>query len=216
MNRYLFHIDYDRPGGNNPLLDGTSSSVRGDRPSMVSGDVCEVHIYFRQRAAILSAATSIALAEDAVVVLAGKKTSALTAASLLFCCDAFAKQVAGTTTYYVGTLSLNTTELATALGTANYLDVTVDVEVQNADNSARITYQFAARIQRQAYAGEGDPQPGTPVYPAPSALAVNAPAGGLHRCHNGVWQVRNVDTGKWRTWFLSGSPDQITFGPEED
>jgi hypothetical protein len=46
----------------------------------------------------------------------------------------------------------------------------VDIEVQNADNSERSTFQFTATVKKQAYAGESNPVPGAPLYPAPNQI----------------------------------------------
>jgi hypothetical protein len=69
-----------------------------------------------------------------------------------------------------GTLDLNTTALDTAFGTQPSLIITAEIEIQNPQNTRRISAQFQTRVLRQIYAGEGAPQPAPPAYPLPAAL----------------------------------------------
>jgi len=61
-------------------------------------------------------------------------------------------------------------DIAALSGTSTSLAVKCDIELQNADNTQRLTYQFDGSVLRQVYDGEADPTPGTPSYPLPAML----------------------------------------------
>jgi hypothetical protein len=157
------------------LLD-FGSSTTGDRTRGVSwylADCFDLRIFLIDR--VSDARASVTLGGTDQLVLAAKKlTSSVPGGSVVFNADTWTSSTASvngvTLTYYQATLDLNTTELSTALGSAASIEVQVDLEIQTAGNAKRITRAFDVTILAQSYAGEGSPTPGTPVYPAPSAL----------------------------------------------
>ena len=181
--------------------------IAGDKPISVA-------LWFRTpvSAAFGAASTSAAveLADNSVIVMAGKLSSALSATTLLFSATPFAKSGSGDNVCYEGALDLNTVEIIAAwaaAGEADSLSLYVDIEVENADNSKRSTFQFAATLYRQVYAGEADPTTATP-------FALNTPAGNLQRCQAGVWQIKDVDTGLWHGYWLESGI--LKLGPGEE
>jgi hypothetical protein len=114
-------------------------------------------------------------------VFAAKPSASLDDVTTLFTVSSWTK--VGTledgTVHYVGELNLHTDEIAGAV-TTEPIQITCDIEVQSAANAQRITYQFTALLNPEAYANDADPTPGTQAYPAVGAIALNEPAGGLH------------------------------------
>jgi hypothetical protein len=212
MQVYDIYLDRSKVGGQLCVLAGTSSSLLSATLQMISGDKLRLRLHFRAVAGYGAISTSLTLDSGDVVVLAGKLASNPGASNALFVCDSFAL-VAGTDNYYEGVLDLNTTELTTALTSATFVDCVVDVEIQNAGNTERVTYRLSARVNKQAYAGTEGTTPGDLLYPSPSALAVKAPAGDLQKEINGVWHMKNVTTEEWHPYWIEGNPPQIVFGP---
>lgn len=169
MLEHALYIDADRPGGLSCLLQGKTSSAVSETPRAVQGDEFLLQLYFRKRGSP-SAASTAATVSPAAIVFAAKKADNLGATTLLFSTAAFAPAGEGDDARYEAVLNLNTPELDAAFGTEKTVTARVDVELQNADNSRRLTYQFDWFISRQAYAGEATPTPGTPTYPHPSLI----------------------------------------------
>jgi hypothetical protein len=201
------YIDFTNPGAENVLLQGTQSSPIQRTLNWVNGDVFAVRLWFRTPGALGAASVFAALDAGSVIVMAGK--TSLTSATLVFAAASFAEGTSGGETYYESECSLNTAALAAAVaGSTNAVPVYVDVEVQNADNSRRLTWRFLINVTRQAYEGTED-IPAT----SPQAVALNSPAGGLQKCIDGVWHIKNVDTGKWHPYWLEGTGPTLMFGP---
>ena len=203
---YSLYLDKDAPGGLSCLLAGTSGAVRTQAVQWMQADAFTIRLYFRERAG-LSATTSVELGSGDEIVLAGK--ASLAATDLLFSVTSWTKVTSGSEVYYQGTLDLNTTELETAM-TSTSVTALVDVEVQNADNTRRLSYRFSATVAKQVYDGESDPTPGTPTYPSPSALMVKNPEGGSYRFKDGNLQFWNPTTEKYHTLFPFGPEGSVT------
>jgi hypothetical protein len=194
------YLDVGKAGGENPLLDG-KRAYAGATPTFIQGDRMKLQLWLRSVTAGYDTTTVEVLPAGSVIIVAAKAKATMSTSDLLFYADGFAQDGSEDNIYYEADLDLDIAGIQDALGaTANTLDIRVDVEIQDASNSARATMQFDATIYRQVYAGESPP----PV--------LGTPAGGLHKVEGGVWQVKNVDTGAWRTFWLSGDNDQITFG----
>jgi len=166
-----FYIDVDA-GGSPPLLDGKNSSPLTITPIFIQSDKFPLQLYFRERSATTGGA-SAAVEQDPTdnIVFACKKTSELTGSTLLFSATGFVKVGTGDDICYQAMLDLYTLELIAAMTTYTQpLAVKVDIEIQNADNSERTTFQFDAQIKKHVYAGESNPLPAAPLYPAPSQI----------------------------------------------
>lgn len=204
------YIDINSPGANSNLLNGTSNVLLATRPNWVSGDKFYLRLWFRTKGSLGGTSSSYTLQTGSAIVVAGK--SDLTATDALFSATGFTQQTSGSDVYYEALLDLNTAQLATALTSVGSVSVYLDIEVQNSDNSRRLTWRNAITITKQAYAGTEGTTLGNPPYPASSEVAVNTPAGGLQKCISGVWHLKNVTTGLWHPYWLEGNPPQLTFG----
>lgn len=160
-------IDGMRPGGADAALDGTTSTSLSSPVSFVAGDVLTLKVWFRERATDGGTSTAMTIPSGSVIVVGGKLASS--AGELLFSATSFSADGDG----YIATLDLNTTPISTALSSIDhgrYLDIYVDIEVQNAGNTARATYRVNGRLYKQVYAGETSPSsvvPPTPILLSP-------------------------------------------------
>lgn len=172
------YLNLDANAGN-PLVSGLSNKEVRATPQFIQGDTALVRIWPRtETGSATSPLETARLATGTNPVLAGKSSAALSAATLLFSALTWTEyntlaEDAGDW-YYEAELNLNTTELDAAItalsGTATSLAVKCDIELQNADNTQRLTFQFDGSVLRQVYDGEADPTPGTPSYPLPATL----------------------------------------------
>jgi hypothetical protein len=200
------YLDYGNPGGSETVLNGIQSSTLQQALNWISGDAFALRLWFRQLTSLGSASTSVTLEAGSQIVLAAKIS--LTAETLLFTAGSFSAGVSGTDVYYEAACDLNTAELDAAMGAESSLSVYIDVEVQNAANTRRITWRFSLTITRQVYEGT-ESVPSSNLLP----VAINDPPGGLQKCISGVWHIKNVDTGLWHPYWLDGSGPQLRFGP---
>jgi hypothetical protein len=164
------YIDVDVRGGN-PLLDGKTSAPLAAAQYFIQADKFPLQLYFRKRSATTggtSAATELAATDN--IVFSGKETAQITGATPLFTISGFAVFGSGDDLCYQAVLNLDTIPLRAAMTSVPTLAITIDIEVQNADNSERFTFQFTATIKKQAYNGEAIPLPGAPLYPAPNQI----------------------------------------------
>lgn len=166
------YIDIRTAGGLATLLKEKTSNAAALPLVFVQGDKFTLRLFFRTPDESAGTSAVVQLPAGFVVAIGAKPAAMMGLSTLLFFEDTFAEAGSGDDIYYGATLDLNTTELAAALLASNSVDVTIDVEVQNSDNSERMTFQFGATIYRQSYSNEADPTPGTPTYPTPSTLLV--------------------------------------------
>lgn len=176
------YLNLDANAGN-PLVSGLSNKEVRATPQFIQGDTALVRIWPRAETGNATAPLeTYRLATGTNPVLAGKSAAALSAATLLFSALTWAEHNTEEDDsgdwYYEAELNLNTTELDAAItalsGTATSLAVKCDIELQNADNTQRLTFQFDGSVLRQVYDGEADPTPGTPDYPLPATLITDA------------------------------------------
>jgi hypothetical protein len=213
-------IDADRPGGQPCLLDGLQGALRAVAPTLMQGDDFDLRLFFRRAASGLYAETTeLLLDAGAEIILAAKADPDEEA--LLFSASGFtAGEDDALGAFYRARLSLATEALDEALAEAGAdgLDVLVDVEVQDAGNERRLTFRFTATVGQQVYAGEADPAPAEPQYPAPSALMLKNPPGGNYRFKDGNIQLWNPVTEKWHTFFPHGPEGSVVsaWGEGED
>ena len=144
------YIDVDA-GGNPPLLDGKTSAPLNVIPAFIQADKFPLQLYFRKKSANTGGA-SAAVEQDITdnIVFAGKTTAAITGSTLLFSVSGFAVIGADDDLCYQAILDLDTPAIRTAMATQTVpLPITVDIEVQNADNTERSTFQFTAIVKKQ-------------------------------------------------------------------
>lgn len=202
------YVDVAAAGGPNPLLQGLNGSPLTALISWVQGDCFTLRIHFRLVAAGFGAATTAIAVDDGDEIVLAAKVNASDAA-LVFSASGFEKVVSGSDIYYQASLDLNTVELAAALTGAS-LVVLVDLELQNNDNTRRLTFRFATTIIAQAYDGEGDPTPAAPAYPSPAALVTKEPTGANYRFKDGQFQLWNPVTGMFHAPFPNGPEGAVT------
>lgn len=189
-------IDYAKPGGVDCLLDGITSMPASERPALMSGDASKLRLYFRTVGATVDVnSTEQELPAGCTIVVAGKPLSNLSGTQpLFFYCSSFSSQTGlGGDTCYEADIDLTGTDLLNAIealpNTTRYIPVLVDIEVRNAGNSARSTYQAVLNIYRQVYQG-GE------VVPTPSvSFPLESPSGyvfSLAIDDNGQLQVTRV------------------------
>jgi hypothetical protein len=201
-----FYLNVDSLGtASRALLDGTSSAPLNDDPRLTLGDKHKVRLWFRAPQGQSTTSSQVRLDAGSVIVFAAKKTSALNGSILLFSTDTFTEALDGTDYYYEGTVDLATSNSLAAFGASDTsIAITVDVEVQNADNTERVTLQFPAIFRRQGYAGEASVTPAEPVYPAPSAIVVQA-VGQEWRLLDGVYlEGKDRTDNAWVRCFIEG------------
>ena len=165
------YIDADALG-TPPLLDGKTSSPLTQAPIFIQSDKFPLQLYFRKKSAN-TGGVSAAVEQDPTdnIIFAAKETSKINGSAVLFSAVGFVKMGTDDDICYQATLNLHTPELIAAM--ADYaapLPITVDIEVQNADNSERSTFQFTTTVKKQVYAGESTPSPAAPPYPAPNQI----------------------------------------------
>jgi hypothetical protein len=166
-----FYVDVDA-GGNPPLLDGKTSTKLNLAPCFIQADKFPLRLFFRKKAATTGGA-SAAVQHDPSdnIVFACKKTADLTGTVLLFSVTGFTLEGEEDDICYQAVLDLDTPAMRTAMASQTTpLAVRIDIEVQNADNTERATFQFDATIRKQVYNGEAVPSPSAPLYPAPNQL----------------------------------------------
>jgi hypothetical protein len=78
--------------------------------------------------------------------------------------------------YYEATLDLNTNEGNAAVDALvapqDALECLFDVEIQDAANTERNTFQFRAFVKKDVVRNQGTPTPGSPLYPSPAQILV--------------------------------------------
>ncbi|WP_052362376.1 hypothetical protein [Geminisphaera colitermitum] len=151
------------------LLRDKNGQAAATRPEWVSADTFPVNLWLLRPATTTGEAPAIETLEPGdQMILSGKATPA---GALLFSATGWALvENEATGSYYTTILDLNTSALEIALGTQSSLIITGEIEIQNPQNTRRISAQFQVLIRRQIYAGEGTPQPAPPAYPLPGAL----------------------------------------------
>lgn len=176
--------------GENPLLSVDGSSWRaGGLPVFVVGDHLTLRLAFVSFSS--GVMSRVEVPAGAAIVFAAKSKADLVTGDVLFAAADFTASGTGETLLYEAQLDLNTAELVAALTTAS-LDVRCDVEVQNADNSRRITLQFDAVARLQVY-DDGAALP----------LPVDAPR--AFRIDDGELQLWNPDQSKWHSVYIRGA-----------
>lgn len=196
--RIALYLDVESAGGA-PLLAGKSSQRLTAWPVFIQGDKVRLELYFRTPASSpLNASTVAELAAGSKIVVAAKQAEELDEASSLFSVTGFAQAGAGDDLCYYADLDLNTQEIDDLFSEASDSSaaIKVDVEVQNADNSDRLTFQFDATLKQQVYDNEPPTTPGTP----PHYSAAECEARFVPRSEDEAWKRRYDNGDGPRDW----------------
>jgi hypothetical protein len=177
------YLNINKPGGAPCLLTGLAPARAATvAPALVHGDSVTLHLYLASPTDTLApTATPVLFDDGSTFVLAGKNPANL-AGPCLFSVTGWTTAPTDPETdpdHYVGDLNLNTTALNTLFNARTTpLTVACDLEIQNAANTHRITYQFDLTVRPQRYAGtEGVPVESDPLYPSPASLELKANKG---------------------------------------
>jgi len=214
------YIDADAPEGALCLLDGLSSTTRQASLYLLQGDKLTIKLVFQRRAdSLLNAAENVELPMGAVIVLAGNPSPSLDSEDLLFSATDFVRAVSDDIVYYSATLDLNTLEIRELFlqEEATELPIKIDIEIENADNTERVTFQFDAVLKQQVYSGQANPTPGTPVYPQPGAIVLKQADGSFVRFMGAEQQIYlfHQGTNKFYPLILKEVDGIITVAPGE-
>ena len=185
-----WYIDVNNPGGSNALLDGEGSATLSQSVRVLQADCFVLRCYFRAKSAAIGGASTTSMPPaGSVIMLAGRLPTDSGAGAALFEAGPFTIDSGGTPAYYQAMLDLSTNEIVAAFQSAGSsvatLNVNVDIEVQNSDNSQRLSYRVPVILCRQAYVG---------TTPAPAAASATV----LHlRSPTGyVWKISVDDDGQ--------------------
>lgn len=189
--------------GANPLLAVDGGSVRANgSPVLIQGDHLTLRLHFCR---FSSAGLEIVdLPSGSAIVFAGRARDAIESGDILFAADTFTVSGTGDDLLYSAELDLNTAELDAAIGTDAQLIVRCDVEVQNADNSRRMTLQFDATVRHEVYS-EG------------AAVPITVAVDRAYRIADGEFQLWNPDQSKWHSIYVRGGAgaEQLVIGAGE-
>lgn len=169
------YIDLDAIGsGTTPLVNPLSNG-RAPTPQFVQSDKFPLRLHFMRYDNDAAAWAAEDLPDGSAIVMAAKQDAADD--FLLFSLTDWTDDADDYGAFYEGKLNLNTEPLtgtgdAVATYANGFLTAKADVEIQNADNSERTTFQFDVRINQQRFSDEGDPVAADPSYPAASSLVL--------------------------------------------
>lgn len=187
--------------GSSPLLAISASSVsQGAAPQLVAGDHLDLRIFLRRKTSA-GALEALSLPAGFAMIFAGKLvSSSAPSGDLLFSATSFTETGTGDDLHYAADLNLNTTDLLAAVSGKGSITARCDLQIQNADNSRRVTLQADFTVRNQAYAGEGAPEDGDPEYPLPAQIALREPEGGNYQIDGGTnIQFKNLETDAFET-----------------
>jgi hypothetical protein len=223
--RIALYIDVDSAGGA-PLLSAKSSTRLSTNPAFMQGDKVRLELWFRSLASSpLNASTVAELAAGSKIAVAAKLASALDSATVLFSAFDFSLDGSGDDICYYADLDLNTQEIDDVFSeqAAASADIKVDIEVQNSDNTDRLTFQFDGTLKQQVYDNEPSTTPGTPPnYSAAECEARFVPRSedqAFARFHAGTWYhyIAASEPTPWHpevAALVDGIP-VLTLGPGE-
>ena len=166
--KFSIIIDADLPGGAYPLL--TAQGTPAPVPQWVVGDVFDLSIRFARKPTTYGGVLTYLPLAGSWSITAGLKVNRAAATSLIASASAFGLSE---TDIYTASLSLNTVAALAVAAAGSVSSVWMDVEVADAGNTQRVSYQFAVQLNPQVYAvGDPNPDPEDPIYPAPGAIPV--------------------------------------------
>ncbi len=182
MHSLDLYLNADKPEGQACLLSGPNSMATASSWIILLGDAVNCRLWFKKDSGISTVAPSIQSVLDVgeTIVFGAKLTSNLSAADFLFCQTEWTISTdANGNTHYEGLVTFDGPSMQAAFTTAAQTSalLTISVRLLNADQTARLTYQFPAICYRGAILGtEGVPVTGNPVYPTPAQLAASIAA----------------------------------------
>lgn len=199
------------------LFASSTSAVELPSLTLVEGDAFTLRLHPRQRGATQTSPTeAVDLPVGTSIVAALKDKDALDG-DLLAKAEGFTEASLGDDTWQQATFNLNTTELLAAVDGRSRLECRLDIEIQNTDNSERVTFQIPVIVIAEAFgADDADPTAADPGYPAKENLVLGYPADGNYRFKGGTdFQIRETaPTPGYRTVWLEGG--QLQFGPLDE
>ena len=210
----FFNIDRT-PGA--ILLKDLSGQSPAPRPAWVEADKFLARLWFLKPSGNFGSVADVyTLGDGDGITLSGKA-----AGTLLFCSQDWAPVIDAGITHYEALVDLNTVALLAAV-TTQAIVITAEIEVRNNDNSQRLSGEFDLQLLPQVYAGESNPTPATPLYPAAVDVVTKAPALGGYRFKSdgaggSLFQVKSATSGKFHSLLVSGAPgaEALTIGPPE-
>lgn len=159
LNRVIeLVVNGDLPGGYNALLKSkTSGEAISRRPRLMAGDRFSLRLYFRKPNTAIGAAASVyELESPNSMVLVGKADPDAITGSSLFSIVDWVKIGSGDAAYYQGVCDLTSAEIAALFASGpDEVNISADLEVRDAINSARVTYRLELTLCRQVYDGVG-------------------------------------------------------------
>ena len=195
MLRLDLHLDINAAYGRVLLTSATDSSLRQPAPSIVAGDAMPVRLYFWSRSST-GTLTAADPGETSVILFSARPAGVPSGSDLLFLCDNFTETETGV---WDGSLSLATAELAAHLATApaGAKIITGEVEIQNADDTQRLSYQFDLTARAQVYDNQDTPL----SLPTPAAwLETQRPAPLIRTLEQGQPSDGSLGTAQMATW----------------
>jgi len=181
MRTRTLYVDVDAVPGVNVLLQPDSPNPLNTQTAFVQGDRFTLRVAFMKRkppeeVGGLDGVVYQELAAGDVLVLAGREGGNVVFGQTLFVADGFVKVVVeedeAERIFYEAVCNLHTTAIARLFQErrTTTMAIAVDLEVQNAGNTERVTYRFGATLLSEAYQGEEPPEEAGLLYPPPSAL----------------------------------------------
>lgn len=188
-----------------------------------AGDRFILRVHWRLRAQAQSAPTVPAKLPAGAQMVIGVKPANALGGDLLAFVEEFTEVEDDGVFHYEAIANFNTSEILAAFNGQSSLRCQADLEIQNADNTKRLTHRLPLNIFQQAYSGlEGEPVDGDPPYPPPGQVVVKNPENGAYRIketEDGVFlQFWNPVTEKYHTLYPNGPEEALTtaWGPGED
>jgi hypothetical protein len=160
----IFPLYLDPSYPETPLLVDASSYVRANHMALTQGDKFTLRLYFVTTPG--SSPTYDIPAETDTIILAAKKTPS--DSTPVFLISTWTREE----DYIEATFDAGVASDFWANASQTNRMLTCDVEVRDASNEARITYQFPIRIRRQVYGGETAPGTITPYLDLQAALNI--------------------------------------------
>ncbi len=188
-----------------PLVRNPSDATPVEVIEIIARDTFPLRLLFVQSTGNLgSSLQGVRIEEGATIVLGAKALNNLGGESLLFFAEDFIEGGDEETGFhYTSILNTNTETVATLInalsGNNRSIQIIVDIEIRNIDNSERTTLQFLGLLKADALRGtEGVPSDSDPPYPAPSSLALLSQTYGDLRITTGGLELRDEVTNVWR------------------